>query len=65
MFLMNLYLFSKYKIKTDALNLSIPVEPTFIASCQTHLGVGFNNRAWFYMLHTESSYSLVFIKSLF
>lgn len=42
------------KAKSDPLNLAIHIEPTFIALSSTNLAVGFNNRAWFYALQTES-----------
>ena len=41
------------KLKTDSLNLSIHIEPTFIALSASHLAVGFNNRARFYGLHND------------
>jgi hypothetical protein len=40
--------------KSEPLNLSIQIEPTFIAMSTTHLAVGFNNRAWFYGFKNDS-----------
>lgn len=42
------------KTKTDPLNLSIHIEPTFVALSYNHLAVGFNNRAWFYGIQNDS-----------
>ena len=35
------------------MTIAIDVEPTFLGVGPYHLGVGMNNRAWFYLLNNE------------
>ena len=41
--------------QSDPLNLSIHVEPTFVALSEQYLAVGFKNHAWFYQLRDDTS----------
>lgn len=53
----------QFILKTDPLNLSIHIEPTFVALTQNYLAVGFNNRAWFYSLQNECKYFCLVLRS--